>query len=142
MDLFLIQEWSSALAGLKRSASWTRVDSTSLFARPRSNFSTIEIDAAHPHRRTARKVSGQANHRGPTTSDLDHISTYIDLFLRWNGFPINPTQTFCLMLQGEPSQNRVAGRGPESAAERFVAQKHSNGQNEFSLVVRSYEKRI
>ena len=59
-----------------------------------------------------------------------------------NGFTINPTQTFCLMLQSEPTQNRVARRRPESAAERFVAQKHSNGQNQFSLIVRSYEKPV
>jgi hypothetical protein len=59
-----------------------------------------------------------------------------------NRFPINPTQTFCLMLQSEPTQNRVARRRPESAAEWFVAQKHSNGQNQFFVVVRSYEKPV
>ena len=59
-----------------------------------------------------------------------------------NRFHINPTQIFGLMRQSEPTQNRVARRRPESAAERFVAQKHSNGQDQFSLVVRSYEKPI
>jgi hypothetical protein len=33
-----------------------------------------------------------------------------------NRFPINPTQSFCLMLQSEPIQNGVARRRPQSAA--------------------------
>jgi len=59
-----------------------------------------------------------------------------------DGFPVNPRQTFRLLREREPIQNRVARSHPKIAAVRFVAQKHGNGQSQFFLVVWSYEKAI
>jgi len=56
--------------------------------------------------------------------------------------PVNPRQIFRLMRRLEPVQDYVGRSHPNIAPARFVAQKYSNGESQFFLVVRPYEKAI